>query len=114
VQGVTTQPLYLDVSLSAQQTVNIPIAAEQTVLIYVYQGDTRVGAAADILTAGQLGQLVDGDNLQLASQQQATRFLVLAALPLHEPIVQSGPFVMNSVEEVEQAFRDYRDGVLTL
>ncbi|MDP3008968.1 MAG: pirin family protein [Methylococcales bacterium] len=114
ITGVTTQPLYLDVSLSPQQTVNIPIATEQTVLIYVYLGDTLVGAAADILTAGQLGQLENGDNLQLASQQQATRFLVLAALPLHEPIVQSGPFVMNSVAEVEQAFRDYRDGVLTL
>jgi redox-sensitive bicupin YhaK (pirin superfamily) len=39
---------------------------------------------------------------------------VLTALPLQEPAVQSGPFVMNSIEEIEQAFRDYRDGVLTL
>jgi redox-sensitive bicupin YhaK (pirin superfamily) len=38
---------------------------------------------------------------------------VLAALPLKEPMVQSGPFVMNSVAEIEQAFRDYRNGVLT-
>jgi len=114
VTGVTTQPLYLDVSLSPQQVLNIPIAAEHTVLIYVYQGALAVGASVDIIAAGQLGQLVEGDNLQLTSQQQATRFLVLAALPLHEPIVQSGPFVMNSVAEVEQAFRDYRDGVLTL
>jgi len=38
---------------------------------------------------------------------------VLAALPIKEPVAQSGPFVMNSIEEIEQAFRDYRDGVLT-
>jgi redox-sensitive bicupin YhaK (pirin superfamily) len=61
-----------------------------------------------------LVQLIDGDNIQLATQGQFARFLVLAALPLKEPIVQSGPFVMNSTEEIEQAFRDYRDGVLTL
>lgn len=67
-----------------------------------------------LLTAWQLGQLQNGDNLQLTSQQQAMRFLVLAVHPLNEPVVQSGSFVMNSVEEVEQAFRDYRDGVLTL
>lgn len=114
VTGVTTQPLYLDVSLSPQQQLAIPIATEQTALVYVYQGELVIGTAADSLTAGQLGQLRNGDNLQLATQQQAAKFLVLAALPIKEPIVQSGPFVMNSVEEVEQAFRDYRDGVLTL
>ncbi|MDD1605800.1 MAG: pirin family protein [Methylococcaceae bacterium] len=114
VQGVTTQPLYLDVSLSSQQSLTIPIATQHTVLVYVYQGKLTVGTSAEIITAGQLGQLVDGDNLQLATQQQAAQFLVLAALPLNEPVVQSGPFVMNSVEEIEQAFRDYRNGALTL
>jgi len=114
VHGVTTQPLYLDVSLSPQQQLTIPVATQQTVLVYVYEGALAVGESADILTAGQLGQLQNGDNLQLATQQQAAQFLVLAALPLNEPVVQSGPFVMNSVEEVEQAFRDYRNGVLTL
>lgn len=55
VQGVTTQPLYLDVSLSPQQTVSIPIAAEHTVLIYLYQGDTLVGAAADPINSVAIG-----------------------------------------------------------
>jgi len=66
------------------------------------------------LKAGQLGQLINGDNLQLATQDQSARFLVLAALPLKESVVQSGPFVMNSIKEIEQAFRDYQNGVLTL
>ncbi len=66
-----------------------------------------------MLKAGQLGQLINGDNIRLATQDQPAQFLVLAALPLKEPVVQSGPFVMNSSEEIEQAFRDYRNGVLT-
>jgi redox-sensitive bicupin YhaK (pirin superfamily) len=114
VIGVTTQPLYFDVLLSPQQQLDIPIAAQHTVLVYVYKGELAIGASAKVLKAGQLGQLINGDNIQLATQNQSAQFLVLAALPLKEPVVQSGPFVMNSAEEIEQAFRDYRDGVLTL
>jgi redox-sensitive bicupin YhaK (pirin superfamily) len=40
------------------------------------------------------------------------RFLLLAAKPLREPVVQYGPFVMNTREEIEQALADYRDGRL--
>ncbi len=114
VTGVSTQPLYFDVLLRPQQQLEIPIDAEHTVLVYVYKGELVIGASDKVLKAGQLGQLQNGDNLQLATHGQSAQFLVLAALPLNEPVVQSGPFVMNSVEEIEQAFRDYRDGVLTL
>jgi redox-sensitive bicupin YhaK (pirin superfamily) len=113
VTGVSTQPLYFDVLLSPRQQLNIPIDEEHTVLTYVYKGELAVGAPDKILKAGQLGQLQNGDNIQLATEDQAANFLVLAALPLKEPVVQSGPFVMNSSAEIEQAFRDYRNGVLT-
>lgn len=113
VTGVSTQPLYFDVSLSPKQQLDIPVAAEHTVLVYVYKGELAVGASDAVLKAGQLGQLQNGDNVQLKTQDQPAQFLVLAALPLKEPVVQSGPFVMNTSEEIEQAFRDYRDGVLT-
>ncbi len=114
VTGVTTQPLYFDVLLSPQQQLDIPVGELQTVLVYVYKGELSTGASATVLKSGQLGQLINGDNLQLATQEQSARFLVLAALPLKEPVVQSGPFVMNSTQEIEQAFRDYQNGVLTL
>jgi redox-sensitive bicupin YhaK (pirin superfamily) len=113
VSGVTTQPLYFDILLSSEQQLDIPITVEHTVLVYVYKGELAIGASDKTLKAGQLGQLINGDNIQLATQDQSAQFLVLAALPLKEPVVQSGPFVMNSIEEIEQAFRDYRNGVLT-
>lgn len=114
VTGVTTQPLYFDVLLTPKQQLDIPVSAEHTVLVYVYKGELAIGTSDKILKAGQLGQLQNGDNIQLATQDRSAQFLVLAALPLKEPVVQSGPFVMNSNEEIEQAFRDYREGVLTL
>jgi len=113
VTGITTQPLYFDVLLSPKQQLDIPITTQHTVLVYVYKGKLAIGASDRILKAGQLGQLQNGDNIQLVTQDQSAQFLVLAALPLKEPVVQSGPFVMNSTEEIEQAFRDYRYGVLT-
>ncbi|MFZ9239476.1 MAG: pirin-like C-terminal cupin domain-containing protein, partial [Burkholderiaceae bacterium] len=45
--------------------------------------------------------------------EQGARFLVLAGRPLNEPIVQYGPFVMNTMAEIEQAVRDYQTGRLT-
>ncbi len=112
VTGVTTQPLYLDVLLSSQQQLDIPISPQHTALVYVYQGEVAIGTSDKLLKAGQLGQLIGGDNIHLATQDQSAQFLVLTAMPLNEPIVQSGPFVMNTMAEIEQAYRDYRDGVL--
>jgi quercetin 2,3-dioxygenase len=113
VSGVTTQPMYLDVRLSPDHTLDIPVDLQHTVLVYVYQGELAIGTADMILKAGQLGQLTNGDILHLATHGQPAQYLVLAAMPLNEPMVQSGPFVMNTVEEIEQAYQDYRAGVLT-
>ncbi|MFZ8912271.1 MAG: pirin-like C-terminal cupin domain-containing protein, partial [Burkholderiaceae bacterium] len=53
-----------------------------------------------------------GDQLQLQASSQGARFLLLAARPLKEPVVQYGPFVMNTREEIEQAISDYQSGRL--
>jgi redox-sensitive bicupin YhaK (pirin superfamily) len=114
VIGVSTQPLYMDVYLSEGQHLDLPVSVQHTVLIYVYKGELVVDPDAKVIRAGQLGQLINGNNLYLESKETEVNFLVLAAKPLNEPVVQSGPFVMNTMAEIEQAYRDYRDGVLTL
>jgi hypothetical protein len=60
----------------------------------------------------QLARLSDQGELALSTSSGA-RVLLLAGRPIGEPIVQYGPFVMNSYEEIEQALRDFRDGVFT-
>ncbi|MEZ1355017.1 pirin-like C-terminal cupin domain-containing protein, partial [Pseudomonas aeruginosa] len=65
------------------------------------------------IATNRLARLSEEGELSLRSEAGA-RVLVLAGKPLREPIVQYGPFVMNSREEIEQALRDYRDGVLAV
>lgn len=113
IQGKTTEPVYLDVQLAGQGRLELSLPRDHTVLVYVYEGEVLVqGEAGETpLPKSRLAILGDGDSLALASETGG-RVLVLAGKPLHEPIVQYGPFVMNRPEEIEQALRDYRDGVL--
>ena len=53
-----------------------------------------------------------GDIVTIRAGSEGAKFLLLAARPLGEPVVQYGPFVMNSREEIEQALEDYRAGKL--
>jgi hypothetical protein len=56
--------------------------------------------------------LSDGDGVRVQAGAEGARFLFLAARPLREPVVQYGPFVMNTRVEIEQALADYRNGRL--
>ena len=57
-----------------------------------------------------LARLGEGDGLQATAGSRGARFLLLAARPLNEPVAWHGPFVMNTREELMQAFDDYRSG----
>jgi redox-sensitive bicupin YhaK (pirin superfamily) len=61
---------------------------------------------------GTLALLGGGNRVRVRATEEASGVLIGAGRPLHEPIVQRGPFVMNSDAEIEQAFADYRAGVL--
>lgn len=62
------------------------------------------------LFANTLGVLGNGDKLEVSSAEQQSRFLIIAGIPLNEPVARGGPFVMNTEQEVRQAFIDYQTG----
>ncbi|NLO79773.1 MAG: pirin family protein [Xanthomonadaceae bacterium] len=111
VRGVTTDPLYLDVQLAAGKRLDVPTPADYTALVYVFEGELMVADQA--VRQGQLARLGPGAFICLQGSDGAGRALVLAARPIGEPIAQYGPFVMNTMAEVEQAIRDYQNGRYT-
>lgn len=113
VTGVTTQPDYLDIMLSAGQSLTLPIEQNKRVLLYVYQGALLVEGddSGRPLELRQLGMLGEGEKLEIHAEEES-RLLLLAGKPLNEPVVNRGPFVMNTREEIEQAIADYQTGRL--
>ena len=111
IQGLSTAPLFLDVRLDAGQRFSQAVDAGHTAFLYPYAGSVNVGTAA--LPARQVGVLSAGERIEVTAGSDGAGFLLLAARPLGEAVVQYGPFVMNTREEIEQALDDYRAGTLT-
>jgi hypothetical protein len=110
VEDPNTDVLYLDVALPPGATFQRPVPAGHNAFAYVYEGDGTLAGQA--LAAHHLAVLGQGDGFALTAGGRGARFILVAGRPLGEPIVQYGPFVMNTREEIEQAFADYRDGRL--
>ncbi|MGD8348343.1 MAG: pirin family protein [Gammaproteobacteria bacterium] len=108
-----TDPLYLDVSLQAQAAFSEPVAAGHSAFVYVIGGEVGLAAENDgetVVGRDQLAVLGPGDALDLHAGDEPARFLLIAGKPLGEPVVRGGPFVMNTREELMQAFSDYQSG----
>jgi quercetin 2,3-dioxygenase len=115
IQGLTTDPLYFDVELPAGTTFTHAVPAGYHAFVYAFEGTIDVGpeGTRKRLSTHAAGVLSDGDAVSLTGGPDGARLILLAGRPLLEPIVQYGPFVMNTREEVEQAIHDYQNGTLT-
>jgi quercetin 2,3-dioxygenase len=109
---LSTDPLYLDLQLPAGIAVEVPVTRGHNAFVYVYEGEARVGEPHDAQTLPYraAGVLSDGDSVRVQGGERGAQLLLLAARPLREPVVQYGPFVMNTRQEIEQAVDDYRSG----
>ena len=110
VVKVSTQPIYADISLGAGElTLDLP--ASHNAFIYNFEGALEVvgEGKTQALHAPELAVLGPGSQLQLRSNSGA-RLLLAAGKPNNEPIVRSGPFVMNTREEIIQTWQEIKDG----
>lgn len=112
IQGLSTDPLYLDVRLPGGTSFAASVAAGHHAFLYLYDGAAMVGDDRQALPQRAAGLLADGDIVRVEAGSHGARFLLFAGKPLGEPVVQYGPFVMNTREEIEQALADYRAGTL--
>jgi redox-sensitive bicupin YhaK (pirin superfamily) len=113
VIGTHTPIVYQDWSLDEPADVTLPLPGDHQGLVYVFQGTVRVGDEAREAREGQLALLGPGEAARLrgmAGARQPGRLLLLAGVPIAEPVARYGPFVMNTREELMQAFDDYQTG----
>lgn len=110
--GRSTRPIYADLHLEPAGQVTLPVPETHNGLLYLYEGEASLGDAQLRLSAANI--LGDGDQIRVTAGASGARLLLIAGKPIGEPVVQYGPFVMNTSEEIEQALRDYRDGKLTV
>ncbi len=105
-----TEPLYLDIHMPAGVSFSTALPATHNAFIYVYRGAVEVsGARVDAQRMGILSNTPGADGVTLTASEDA-RLILIAGKPLNEPIVQYGPFVMNTQEEIHQALDDFRSG----
>ncbi|GBO84039.1 MULTISPECIES: pirin family protein [Marinobacter] len=108
----STQPIYADIHLESGASVTLPVPEGHNAMLYLYEGTANLAdRALQRSAANILGD--NGDRIALTAGESGTRLLLIAGKPIGEPVVQYGPFVMNTREEIEQTLRDYRDGRLT-
>ena len=109
VQRETTQPLYLDLHLEPGTSFEQALPAAHNAFVYVYRGGVNI-EGADVPVQRMAILANRGDGVALTAGPDGARALLIAGRPLNEPIVQYGPFVMNSNEEIFQAVEDFRNG----
>ncbi|GMR22060.1 MAG: pirin family protein [Acidobacteriota bacterium] len=113
VEGIATAPVYVDVEVPENSEYELCVPPEHNGFVYVFEGEGVIGT--ETLTPGELGVLApidtaDADTVRFATKESSLRALLIAAKPLEEPMARYGPFVMNTREEIHQAFEDYKRG----
>jgi hypothetical protein len=107
-----TEPVLATLRLGAGDDVELRLPREHSAFVLAAEGSPRIGPRSEAIPEGALAQLTSTGELLRIRADQPAQLLVLAGAPIREPIAHGGPFVMNTQEEIEQAFADYRAGRL--
>jgi redox-sensitive bicupin YhaK (pirin superfamily) len=117
VRNDYVDPTYMDISLPEGSSFLQSLPENHNAFVYVIEGELRIDGKIESyetgesgkhsVLAGELGILSKGRHLTITSGLGGTRFLLISGLPLNEPIVRAGPFVMNTRTEILQAFDDF-------
>jgi hypothetical protein len=111
-----TEPLYLDITMPPGTEFRQPLPADRNALVYVFRESLWIGSS-EVPTRRMAilanDRASDGVHLRAAANNHSpARALLIAGKPLHEPIAQYGPFVMNTREQLMEAMHDFQNGKL--
>ncbi|WP_319557620.1 pirin family protein [Thiomicrorhabdus sp.] len=99
---------FWDISLEAEKSFIEPTSSTATLMLYVIEGELEIEGST--LRSGDLSALSQGTEFKATAGNTSARFLWISGEPIHEPIAQAGPFVMNTQAELKQAFDDFKSG----
>jgi len=107
-----TEPVYLDATLAPGSSWSQPLPAGHNAFAYVFEGGVALGEGDDAREVGaqELAVLGGGDVFTVRAGAEGARLILVAGRPLREPVARHGPFVMNTKQEIMQAFVDYQEG----
>jgi redox-sensitive bicupin YhaK (pirin superfamily) len=107
-----TDPLYLDITLEAGRDWQTALPEGHNAFAYVFEGAATIGEGDDAraLEIHELAVLGGGDLFKVRAGNAGSRLILVAGRPLREPVARHGPFVMNTKEEIMQAFVDFQQG----
>jgi len=108
VTDIAASPLYMDVELGPGLEWGFPIPAGHMLITYVFQGEGVF--SGETIDAVKMVKFGDGDQINVKTENSPVRFMLIAGAPFKEPIVPYGPFVMNTLEEIQQTLQELRDG----
>ncbi|MEW6554663.1 MAG: pirin family protein [Actinomycetota bacterium] len=109
VGDIVIDPTYLDVDMPPDTSLDLPVKEDHNAFAFVLEGEGFFGGAQPV-SANHLALFVDGDTVSVSTRSNPVRLIFVSGKPLREPIAWGGPIVMNTEEELEQAFREYREG----
>lgn len=111
VQQPATDPVYLDIALEPGAVFEHALPSDHKVFSYVYEGAIHVDGE-DVAPKGDLLVFGAGERVRIVAGGAPARVILVAGRPLNEPVARYGPFVMNTKEQIMQAFVDYQEGRL--
>ena len=108
VADIAASPLYMDVELAPGIEWQLPIPSGHTLITYVFEGEGVF--SGETVSAVKMLKYADGDHITVKTENDSVRFMLIAGAPFKEPIVPYGPFVMNTIEEIQQTLKELRNG----
>jgi redox-sensitive bicupin YhaK (pirin superfamily) len=114
VEDIIADPKYFDVEMIENTEFIVSVNQAHTAFAYVYEGQAHFDESRKgTLQAGE-GTLFDhGAKIRVKTRSSGTRFILISGKPIREPIAWRGPIVMNTHEELDTAFREFREGTFT-
>jgi quercetin 2,3-dioxygenase len=109
-RDISVQPLYLDIAAPPGTHIALPVPRGHTAFTYVIEGTGQFGPGSRQMESGTLALLSDGNEIEVQAGEDPLRFILVSGKPIGEPVAWQGPIVMNTEEELNTAFEEYRKG----